>query len=142
MVPSFHRTKGGGPLLGATMPGQIGPFGPYSGMARDAGSMEIEVWVVPDCPNERPMAERLHRALDDIGLSGTAVTVRVIAGRAEAERVGFTGSPTILIDGRDPFAEPGRVPGLACRVYRTLDGLAGVPAVEQLRQALHAAAGG
>ncbi|KOU36500.1 hypothetical protein ADK54_33240 [Streptomyces sp. WM6378] len=62
--------------------------------------------------------------------------------KAEAERSGFTGSPTILADGRDPFAEPGRAPGVACRVYRSADGLAGVPALDELRDALRTAAGG
>ncbi|WP_406436950.1 hypothetical protein OHB14_60685 [Streptomyces sp. NBC_01613] len=98
--------------------------------------MEIEILVVPGCPNEKPVADQLRRALDDVGLSRETFTTRVIDGQAEAEQIGFTGSPTVLIDGRDPFAEPGRVPGLACRVYRTPDGLAGVPALRQLRQAL------
>ncbi|KOU36258.1 hypothetical protein [Streptomyces sp. WM6378] len=98
--------------------------------------MEIEVLVVPDCPNEQPAVEQLRQALDDTGLRETVFTTRVITDQAEAERSGFTGSPTILIDGRDPFAEPGHAPGLACRVYQTPDGLAGLPALEELRQAL------
>jgi hypothetical protein len=101
--------------------------------------MKIEVLVVADCPNEQLTGERLHQALRDVGLR-TAFTTRVIADPAEAERCGFTGSPTILIDGRDPFAEPGRSPGLACRMYRTAIGLSGAPDIEQLRQALVAAA--
>ncbi|MEH0416719.1 hypothetical protein [Streptomyces sp. B21-083] len=102
--------------------------------------MDIEVLVVPDCPNAKTAADRLRRALDDIGLRETGVTTRVIDDRAEAERDGFTGSPTIFVDGRDLFTEPGRPPGLSCRVYRTPDGLAGVPDVSQLRRALTAAA--
>ncbi|MEU9429075.1 hypothetical protein AB0D87_40810 [Streptomyces sp. NPDC048342] len=102
--------------------------------------MEIEILVVPDCPNEQPAAERLRQALDDAGLANITVAIRVVADQAEAERLGFTGSPTILIDGRDPFAEPGGAAGLMCRVYRTSDGhLAGVPALDELRQALRAA---
>lgn len=53
--------------------------------------------------------------------------------------VGFTGSPTILINNRDLFAIHGAEPGLACRVYPTPDGLRGVPTVEQLLTALMAA---
>nr|WP_238426878.1 hypothetical protein [Streptomyces adustus] len=67
-------------------------------------------------------------------------TVRVVSDQAEAERIGFTGSPTIWIGGRDPFAEAGRAPGLACRVYRTPDGLAGAPELDELRQALRVGA--
>jgi hypothetical protein len=108
---------------------------------RDPGDMEIEVLVVLDCPNAEPAAERLRRALDDAGLHDTGFTTRVIADQAEAERTGFTGSPTILLDGYDPFAEPGRPPGLACRVYRTPDGPAGAPDLGRLRQAITDAAG-
>jgi hypothetical protein len=50
----------------------------------------------------------------------------------DAERLGFLGSPTVLIDGADPFAEPDATPSLSCRVYRTVQGPAGSPTVEQL----------
>ncbi|MEU9428679.1 hypothetical protein AB0D87_38695 [Streptomyces sp. NPDC048342] len=139
MFSSYHRTKGGAALLGVRAAGEVGPFGPYGAMG-DAGGMEIEILVVPDCPNGRPAAERLRLVLDCAGLGNTGLAIRVVADQAEAERLGFTGSPTILIDGRDPFAEPGRVPGLSCRVYRTPGGLAGVPTLDQLRQALRGAA--
>ena len=38
----------------------------------------------------------------------------------------------MLVDGRDPFADPDAPVGLACRLYRTEEGLAGSPTVEQL----------
>ncbi|MEU9372630.1 class I SAM-dependent methyltransferase [Streptomyces sp. NPDC048255] len=98
--------------------------------------MEIEILVVPDCPHSEPAAELLRQALDDVGLHGATVTTRVVTGQGEAEERGFTGSPTFLIDGRDPFAEAGRPAGLACRVYQTPDGLSGLPGLGQLRQAL------
>ena len=51
----------------------------------------------------------------------------------------FTGSPTILINGIDPFAQPQQTPGLACRLYPTPDGPAGVPSLPELRRALQLA---
>ena len=52
------------------------------------------------------------------------------------------GSPTLLIDGRDPFAVPGAGPALACRLYETEDGrLYGAPTVAALRRALDQAGG-
>ncbi|WP_394426702.1 hypothetical protein [Streptomyces sp. SGAir0957] len=101
--------------------------------------MEIEILLVPDCPNENPATERLRVALDSLGLSDTTFTHRLLADQAEAEELGFSGSPTLLINGRDPFAEAGRPPGLACRVYPTPEGLAGLPSLDQLRQALSSA---
>ncbi|AWZ08587.1 MULTISPECIES: hypothetical protein [unclassified Streptomyces] len=103
--------------------------------------MDIEVVVVPDCPHEQPAVELMRRALDDMGLHDVRFGTRVISDHHEAERAAFTGSPTFLLDGRDPFAEPGGAPGLACRIYRTPSGLAGLPTPGQLRQALEAAAG-
>ncbi|MFI8522750.1 hypothetical protein ACIGEZ_33900 [Streptomyces sp. NPDC085481] len=139
MIPGPHRMKGGAPQLGVDVLGRIGPFGPYGG-ARDPGDMEIEILAVPDCPHQQLAEERLRQALDESGLAATDITTRVIADQAEAERSRFTGSPTILLDGRDPFAERGAIPSLACRIYRTPDGPAGAPGVDQLRWALDAAA--
>ncbi|MFI6055243.1 hypothetical protein ACIBCO_34790 [Streptomyces violascens] len=98
--------------------------------------MDIEILVVPDCPNSAPAAALLRQALDDVGLHDAGFSVRVIADQTAAEAAAFTGSPSFLINGHDPFPEPGCAPGLACRVYRTPDGLAGLPEPEQLRQAL------
>jgi hypothetical protein len=54
----------------------------------------------------------------------------------DADRLEFAGSPTILVDGVDPFAQKGATVGLTCRVYRTPDGLAGSPTADQLRAVL------
>ncbi len=54
----------------------------------------------------------------------------------EAEAAQFRGSPTVLVNGRDPFLDHERPVGLSCRVYRTPDGLSGSPTVEQLVEAL------
>jgi hypothetical protein len=102
--------------------------------------MDVELQVVPDCPNEAPAAQLLRQALDDVGLPTTRFTTVVVTSHEHAERMGFTGSPTIRIDGVDPFAEPGRSPGLACRVYRTATGLTGTPGLKTLRQVLKQAA--
>jgi hypothetical protein len=102
--------------------------------------VDVQLLVVGDCPNEGPAAMLLRRALDDVDLSAVAFSTRVIGTQQEAEQAGFLGSPTILIDGRDPFPEPGRAPALACRIYRGESGPSGVPALEPLRQALKQAA--
>ena len=45
-----------------------------------------------------------------------------MAGEREAAEAGMRGSPTLLINGVDPFAAPGQAPGLACRLYRDAAG--------------------
>lgn len=102
--------------------------------------MEIELLVVPDCPNEVAAAELLHAALEDVGLPPTRIRTTVIDTQQEAVARGFVGSPTILIDGNDPFAQPERAPAVACRVYATPSGFAGIPPRTQLRSALKRAA--
>ncbi len=71
-------------------------------------SMDVELLVVADCPHESQAAALLQTALRDVGLVGVDVTTSVIDTPQQAEQRGFTGSPTILIDGSDPFAEPGQ----------------------------------
>ena len=53
----------------------------------------------------------------------------------------FDGCPSWKVARKrlEVFAVGGEPVGLACRVYRTPDGLAGSPTTEQLRAALHAA---
>jgi len=50
--------------------------------------------------------------------------------------MGFAGSPTIYADGIDLFDGADGRGSLACRVYRTPEGLAGSPTVEQLIAAI------
>lgn len=84
------------------------------------------------CPNWKTTHERLEEAIEDLGVS---IEMQLVETPEEAAAVDFRGSPTVLIDGVDPFADPDTPAAgtLACRVYQTEDGS---PTVEQLRQAL------
>ncbi|MFF7438513.1 thioredoxin family protein [Streptomyces sp. NPDC008122] len=96
-----------------------------------SGATRITVLTVPDCPNARLVRERIAEALQ-----GRAVPVEWIevTDEDEAVRQGMTGSPTLLLDGTDPFAPSGSVPSLSCRIYRHADGTVdGAPAVVDLR---------
>ncbi len=53
-----------------------------------------------------------------------------------AEAHCFQGSPTVLIDGADPFANPERGVGSFGRAYGTEQGLTGSPTLEQLLEVL------
>jgi hypothetical protein len=77
---------------------------------------------------------RAARGRDDIRIDH-----QLVETAEEAQRLGFAGSPTILVDGFDPFAEPDQPIGLSCRVYRTPEGgVAGAPTMDQLTDALAA----
>jgi hypothetical protein len=100
--------------------------------------VELIVLAVPGCPNAPVLEERLAEVL--AGWPGVTVQRRVIADVAEAARWGMRGSPTLLVDGSDPFAAPGGGPAVACRLYRGEDGrLDGSPTVEALRRVLEQA---
>jgi hypothetical protein len=102
--------------------------------------MELILLTVPDCPNARAFEERLAAAL--ASHPGAVVRRRVITGEREAADVGMHGSPTLLIDGTDPFAAPGQRPSLSCRLYRDAAGRAeSVPSVDELRRVLSPGAG-
>ena len=97
--------------------------------------MDLMLLTVPDCPDAAVFEERLTAVL--AGRPDAVVRRQEIASERAAVRAGMRGSPTLLIDGMDPFAAPGQVPGLACRLYRDAAGrAAGAPTVEALRRAL------
>src|SRR5215510_3560508 len=97
--------------------------------------IELTLLAVPACPNAAIFEERLAAAL--VGHPGVVVQRREIADEREAAEAGMHGSPTLLIDGEDPFAAPGQPPSLSCRLYRDATGQAeGAPSVAALRQAL------
>lgn len=97
--------------------------------------LELTVLSVPDCPNEPLLRDRLTRAL--AGYPEARVAGTVVATEAEAARHGMHGSPTLLVNGTDPFASPGAPTSVSCRVYRDETGAAGgAPSVTELAEAL------
>lgn len=102
--------------------------------------MELTILTVPDCPNAAVLEERLAAALADY--PDAAVRRRQVADEQEAAETGMAGSPTLLVNGTDPFAVPGQMPGLSCRLYRDEAGrLSGAPSAADLRRALEQASG-
>lgn len=93
----------------------------------------VQLLYFPECPNWSLAEKRLTEiaARSDLSVEHVLVTTE-----ADAERLSFRGSPTILIDGVDPFTEGHEAVGLSCRLYRTPDGLAGSPTSEQIAAAL------
>jgi glutaredoxin len=100
--------------------------------------MDIVIMQTPGCPNTEAACRRVAQALSDAGLPAVDIRVETVSGPEDAERLGFRGSPTILIDGEDPFAVEGTPSAFACRIYST-DGVRDdAPSVEQIREAIEA----
>ena len=83
--------------------------------------MEITLQYFDGCPNWEVLDRRLAELLD--GRSDIRVTRQLVETAEDAERLGFHGSPTVLVDGVDPFAdEAGREAHLSGEVGTALSG--------------------
>jgi len=97
--------------------------------------MDIALLYFDGCPSWKVADERLRAIATD----RPDITVRhhLVDTVEEADRVGFRGSPSILVDGVDVFADADADAdaglGLSCRLYQTPDGPAGAPSLDQLR---------
>jgi hypothetical protein len=89
------------------------------------------------CPHWRTAYERVNEVLGDMGEDDISVALERVESPEDAERLRFVGSPTILVNGEDPFVrESTGGYGLSCRVYQTPEGSAASPTKEQLREVL------
>jgi len=97
--------------------------------------MRVTLRYFDGCPNWETARERLEQAMRAAAVDAD-VEFEKVPTQEEAERLRFTGSPTVLIDGEDPFPAEAASFGFACRVYVTESGFEGSPSVGQLRDAL------
>ena len=97
--------------------------------------MELSVLYFDDCPSYQIALEDLRLITAEMGWEGSIDLIRV-GSHTDAERLGFRGSPTVLVNGHDPFVDSRTPIGLACRLYRTETGYRGSPSPAMLRQAI------
>jgi hypothetical protein len=99
--------------------------------------MRIELFYWDGCPSHPEARELLQQLLDERGISDE-IELREVQTDEEAQALGFPGSPTIRIDGRD--VDPSGAhspPSLSCRIYHLPGGhVSPVPSREQLEEAL------
>lgn len=96
--------------------------------------MDVTLLYFDDCPNW--LVANAHLDVIAAEHPEMSITRHIVDTPEEAERTRFRGSPSILVDGVDPFADPEDPVGLSCRVYQTPDGPAGSPTLDQLRDVL------
>lgn len=141
MTPWIAKSTRYRPLSGDTKRGIEGAL--RASLIRAAGNhrlwsqvMDAELLYFDDCPNWQVAELHLKTLASERG--DLVVRRHIVDTIEEAERVGFRGSPTILLNGVDPFAGESDVVGvLSCRVYQTPSGLAGSPTIEQLRDVVN-----
>jgi hypothetical protein len=96
--------------------------------------VDVVLLYFDDCPNWREAEAHLVELAAEI--PALRVVRRIVDSTEAPERVAFRGSPSMVVDGFDLFAEADDPVGLSCRVYQTPDGPAGSPTLDQLRQAI------
>jgi len=106
----------------------------YWGSRFTVSVMDVTLYYFQDCPNWKVADQRLEMLAAE--RPDLTVTHHLVETPAEADRVGFLGSPSIQVDGVDVFTEAGVRVGLTCRRYRTPHGYAGAPTLAQLRVVL------
>ena len=106
------------------------------------GAVAVTYWFSRSCPSHEEGLELLRAAARAEGVELDLEIVEVL-GDAQAQRSGFPGSPTYLVEGRDPFPreEPGGAPTAdACRAYARPGGRIGpLPHRDDLAAALRSA---
>ena len=96
----------------------------------------VELLWWEGCPTHDRAAELLTETLGGLGRGDVHVVKREVTTRDEASRLGFPGSPTFHVGGRDLFPVDA-APALTCRIYRREDGrISPLPASEELQDRL------
>jgi hypothetical protein len=100
-----------------------------------APSVELLLWS--GCPSHERARLQLREVMEGLGLDPDSVVERAVETDEEAQELGFVGSPTVLVDGRDAVDSGDRPAALTCRLYRRRDGSASpLPDTQDLREAL------
>jgi hypothetical protein len=97
--------------------------------------MEVSLLYFDGCPNHVEALSLLETLLYEAGWTGEIGLVNVDSPE-RADELGFRGSPTVWIDGVDPFLDPDAPVGLSCRIYATESGYQGTPPEQELRTAI------
>jgi hypothetical protein len=104
------------------------------------GQMQVKILYFNGCPMWETAAARLRTALAELARPDVAVQLEDVHQVPDLSSE-WAGSPTVLLDGRDPFAAAdGGSHSVtvrdACRIYVTEAGFEGAPSVDQLRTVL------
>ena len=96
--------------------------------------MNVTLLYFDDCPNWLEADGHLRALAAEH--SEMVIERRPVETVEDAEATRFHGSPSIIVDGADLFANAEAPVGLSCRVYETADGPAGSPTLDQIRHAI------
>jgi|GEM_PF-282016 len=93
--------------------------------------MNLTLLYADGCPSWQLADERQRTLAAEYGFE---ITYRKADTPSAAKEQAFRGSPTILVDGQDMFADGNEPVGLSCHIYQTPDGPAGSPTLAEPRE--------
>jgi hypothetical protein len=100
--------------------------------------MELTVLAVPECPTAAVLHERLAVAL--AGHTDISMAWHEITDEDQAAELGMHGSPTLLVNGVDPFLRAGETTSVSCRIFNDpQQNPGGTPSIARLREILRTA---
>jgi len=102
----------------------------------DHEACTVEVLLVPGCPGAQLTLSRVQAAAESLGVD-TNLRVVTIEAESRAQELGFVGSPTVRVEGRDVEDASERPVGLSCRLY----GRERAPSGDSIRRAIASAVG-
>jgi hypothetical protein len=98
--------------------------------------VKVEVLYVANCPSHPAAVKLVKDVLDEAGIASEVSEV-LVSNESMATELGFRGSPTVRIDGRDVAGESSKTEtfALSCRLYSGSKQI-GLPPVELVRRAV------
>jgi glutaredoxin len=101
--------------------------------------MVIRVLTFEGCPHCEAARDLVEKTVRDLQLKADVQAIQV-KDECEARQYGFLGSPSVQIDGHDIERDRrSDASSYSCRVYKTPNGLTGVPPRELLVEAIREA---
>jgi len=118
------------------MPDEFNAGRPGPQRQRERPKIEFLFWQ--DCPSHPQALQRLQEVMAELGSEAPIERIEVLTDK-DAARLGFSGSPTIRVDGVDVDPDGAAQMGtaLTCRIYHLADGrISPLPSKEMIRRTL------
>lgn len=93
--------------------------------------VDVVIQYFDGCPGWETARDAVRDATSALRVEAKITLLKVETDQ-QAERIGFRGSPSILVDGEDLFPSEASPIGMSCRVYVVAGKPADSPSVDQL----------
>jgi len=97
----------------------------------------IQILYFPDCPIYKELEKLVKGVIQELGLDADLELIN-IQTKEDAKKYHFTGSPGLLINGKDidPLTKDAPTVLKSCKIYRTEEGMKMIPTEKMIRGAL------